>query len=119
MVPGEIIIKNDTISINVGRPTRTLKVTNSGDRPVQVGSHFHFFETNKFLKFDRAQAFGYRLDIAAGTSVRFEPGETKEIQVVEFGGSKRLVGFNNLADTQCNDLTLAASMEKARQKGFI
>lgn len=118
MIPGEVILKNDSITINAGKQTKTLKVTNGGDRPCQVGSHFHFFETNKILKFDRAQAYGMRLDIAAGTSVRFEPGETKEINLVEFGGCKRIIGLNNLTNTQANDLTLGASMNNAKLKGF-
>jgi len=119
MVPGEIIIKNDSITINAGRQTKSIKITNGGDRPCQVGSHFHFFETNKILKFDRAQAYGFRLDIAAGTSVRFEPGETKEVQLVEFGGKKRLFGLNNLTNTQANALTLGQSLDNAKLKGFI
>jgi urease subunit beta len=86
------------VEINAGRPRLKLRVRNTGDRPVQVGSHFHFFEVNRALDFDRRQAFGCRLDIAAGTAVRFEPGDQKEVTVVPFGGKTRIHGFNNLVD---------------------
>lgn len=88
----------DDIEINAGRETVTLRVTNTGDRPVQVGSHFHFFEANRALLFDREGAWGMHLDIPAGTGIRFEPGETKEVTVAAYGGSRYLVGFNGLAD---------------------
>jgi urease subunit beta len=86
------------VEINAGRSRVKLTVRNTGDRPVQVGSHFHFFEVNRALKFDRKQAFGHRLDIAAGTAVRFEPGDQKEITLVPFAGKRRIYGFNNLVD---------------------
>lgn len=86
------------IKINAGRKTATITAVNTGDRPVQVGSHFHFFEINKKMNFDRGKAFGMRLDIAAGTAVRFEPGEETEVQLVEFGGKKIINGFNNLVN---------------------
>ena len=98
MIPGEYILAAGDIECNVGRSTVKLTVVNTGDRPVQVGSHFHFFEVNKQMAFDRALAFGMRLNIAAGTAVRFEPGEEKAIELVQFGGHKKLVGFNNLVD---------------------
>lgn len=98
MIPGEYILAAGDIECNVGRSTLPLTVVNTGDRPVQVGSHFHFFEVNKQMTFDRALAFGMRLNIAAGTAVRFEPGEEKTIELVQFGGHKKLVGFNNLVD---------------------
>src|SRR5690349_14243614 len=88
----------DAIEINAGRPTSTLRVTNTGDRPVQVGSHFHFFEVNRALRFVREQGWGMHLDIPAGTGVRFEPGETKEVTLVAYGGARHLVGFNGLVD---------------------
>lgn len=91
-------IQADDIEINAGRDTVTLRVTNTGDRPVQVGSHFHFFEANRALLFERELAWGAHLDIPAGTGIRFEPGETKEVTVVAFAGSRYLVGFNGLAD---------------------
>jgi urease subunit beta len=93
MIPGEIIAAHGDIELNSGRATRTLTVTNSGDRPIQVGSHYHFFETNPALLFDRAQARGFRLDIAAGTAVRFEPGQSREVTLVEIAGSRTVYGF--------------------------
>ena len=99
---GEIIPLDREITLNEGKPTVTVKVANTGDRPIQVGSHFHFFETNKFLDFPRKESFGYRLDIPSGTSVRFEPGETKSVQLVELGGKKRVFGLNDLTCGQTN-----------------
>ena len=94
MVPGEIITAPGEIELNKGRTTITLDIANSGDRPIQVGSHYHFFETNEALKFDRAKARGCRLDIAAGTAVRFEPGQTRSVTLVAYGGERRVFGFN-------------------------
>ena len=94
MTPGEIITAPGTLTLNAGRPTVALKVTNSGDRPIQVGSHYHFFETNAALKFDRAAARGCRLDIPAGTAVRFEPGQEREVRLVAFSGRREVYGFN-------------------------
>ena len=94
MIPGEIITAPGTLTLNAGRPTVTLKVTNSGDRPIQVGSHYHFFETNAALKFDRAAARGCRLDIPAGTAVRFEPGQEREVRLIAFSGRREVYGFN-------------------------
>jgi len=93
MIPGEYFIKPGEIELNKGRKSRTLKVSNSGDRPIQVGSHYHFFETNPALKFDRAKARGMRLDIAAGTAVRFEPGQTREVTLVAVAGARTVYGF--------------------------
>jgi len=93
MIPGEYFIKNGAIELNKGRQTVTLSVSNSGDRPIQVGSHYHFFETNPALKFDRKKARGMRLDIAAGTAVRFEPGQTREVTLVALGGARTVYGF--------------------------
>jgi urease beta subunit len=93
VVPGEIICRDGDIELNAGRQVITLSVANSGDRPIQVGSHYHFAETNGALKFDRERARGYRLDIAAGTAVRFEPGQTREVNLVAFAGRRRVVGF--------------------------
>lgn len=95
---GEIISCNKSIELNSGRNTISIEVKNSGDRPVQVGSHFHFYEVNKALAFDRAAAFGFRLDIPSGMSVRFEPGETKTVQLCSFGGSSEIYGLNNLTN---------------------
>jgi urease subunit beta len=95
---GGYILAADPIEINAGRPRLKLAVRNTGDRPVQVASHFHFFEVNRALEFDRVQAFGHRLDILAGSAVRFEPGDEKEVTLVPFGGKRRVHGFNNLVD---------------------
>ena len=103
MIPGEYIIKAGFITANEGKKTAQVTVVNSGDRPVQIGSHFHFFEVNKQMQFERAKAFGMRLNIAAGTAVRFEPGEEKEIELIEFGGNKKIYGFNNLVNGDINE----------------
>ncbi|MFB9330945.1 urease subunit beta [Paenibacillus aurantiacus] len=97
MIPGEYRTQPGEIELNAGRATIPLIVVNTGDRPVQVGSHFHFFEVNRGLAFDREAAFGMRLDIPAGTAVRFEPGEEKPVQLVELGGAKRSYGLNGLS----------------------
>ncbi len=94
MIPGEIITRQGEIELNAGRATATVEVANTGDRPIQVGSHYHFFETNEALKFDRAAARGMRLDIAAGTAVRFEPGQTRKVQLVAYAGGRVVHGFN-------------------------
>ena len=95
---GGYVLAAAPVEINVGRPRLKLAVRNTGDRPVQVASHFHFFEVNRALSFDREKAFGHRLDIPAGTAVRFEPGDEKEVTLVPFGGKRRIHGFNNLVD---------------------
>jgi len=95
MIPGELFIKDGEIELNAGRETVELEVANSGDRPIQVGSHYHFFEANSALVFDRARARGFRLDIAAGTAVRFEPGQTRTVRLVAYGGARIVHGFNN------------------------
>lgn len=116
---GEIIPADREIILNEGRETVTLLVANKGDRPVQVGSHYHFFETNRCLSFDRKKSYGYRLDIPSGTSVRFEPGEEKEVQLTQIGGRKRVFGLNDLTCARTAEDTCAASMERAAQKGFL
>ncbi|EWC39122.1 urease subunit beta [Pseudomonas stutzeri] len=93
MIPGEYQIQDGEIELNVGRRTLTLSVANSGDRPIQVGSHYHFFETNDALAFDRAASRGMRLNIPAGTAVRFEPGQSREVELVELAGDRRVFGF--------------------------
>jgi urease subunit beta len=93
MIPGEVITAPGDLELNAGRPAITLTVANTGDRPIQVGSHYHFAETNNALQFDRAKARGHRLDIAAGTAVRFEPGQTRDVQLVPFAGDRRVFGF--------------------------
>jgi urease subunit beta len=94
MIPGEIITAPGEIELNAGRPTVTLDVANTGDRPIQVGSHYHFYETNTALSFDREQARGFRLDIPAGTAVRFEPGQTRTVTLVAYTGARVVHGFN-------------------------
>lgn len=93
MIPGEMKISAGDIEMNVGRQTITLNVANKGDRPIQVGSHYHFYETNEALAFDRQAAYGYRLNIAAGTAVRFEPGQTRTVQLVALAGERKVYGF--------------------------
>ncbi len=93
MIPGEVIAADGEIELNVGRETVTLAVANTGDRPIQVGSHYHFFETNAALDFDRSKARGFRLNIAAGTAVRFEPGQTREVELVAYAGDRHVYGF--------------------------
>ena len=119
MIPGEYILAEGDIECNTGRATTKITVVNTGDRPVQVGSHFHFFEVNKQMEFDRAIAFGMRLNIAAGTAIRFEPGEEKEVELVCFGGNRKLTGFNNLVngDTAI-EINKSAAMEKAAMSNF-
>lgn len=121
MIPGEYILAGGDIECNTGRATRSIKVVNTGDRPVQIGSHFHFFEVNKEMEFDRAKAFGMRLNIPSGTAVRFEPGEEKEVVLVELGGRRRAVGFNKLVDGGTGGADAAnveAAMQKARANHF-
>ncbi len=94
MIPGETIVEAGEIELNAGRKTKTIKVTNSGDRPIQIGSHFHFFEVNSALNFDRQEALGMRLNIMAGTAVRFEPGQERTVELVNLAGSRTVYGFN-------------------------
>jgi urease subunit beta len=93
MKPGEVLTKPGEITLNANRPTVTVSVANTGDRPIQVGSHYHFFETNNALRFERDKARGFRLDIPAGTAVRFEPGQTREVRLVAYAGARRVFGF--------------------------
>lgn len=122
MKPGEYLLDEASgpIHANAGRKTLRLLVRNTGDRPVQVGSHFHFFEVNQGLEFDRAQAFGMRLNIPAGTAVRFEPGEEKEIELTPFAGRRVVHGFSGLVDGPLDaGGALERALEKARQAGFL
>ena len=98
IIPGEYLLAAEPIELNAGRPTQRIEVSNRGDRPVQVGSHCHFFEANRWLAFDRAAAYGMRLNIAAGTAVRFEPGDTRDVELVALGGTREIVGLNQLVD---------------------
>lgn len=116
--PGEIVTAEGEIELSAGRETERLTVSHTGDRPVQVGSHYHFFEVNRVLEFERARSFGMHLDIPAGTSVRFEPGDEKEIDLVSFGGSREVYGLNNLTDGSTDDSHRDAAVDRARQRGF-
>lgn len=119
MIPGEYILREEDIEINAGRDTVVLKVVNTADRPVQVGSHIHFFEINRLMRFDRPKAFGMRLDIPAGTAVRFEPGEEKEVQLVRFGGRRQVHGINNLTNGDTTDEgTKAAAIARLEAGNF-
>ncbi|WP_378941237.1 urease subunit beta [Mesorhizobium sp. ANAO-SY3R2] len=122
---GGYILAKDPIEINVGRPRTKLTVRNTGDRPIQVGSHFHFFETNRYLEFDRPSSFGQRLDIPANTAVRFEPGDEKEVTLVPYAGKSFVYGFNNLVDGWTGDgpkpdyrPNREAAIERANKRGF-
>lgn len=117
LVPGEVLPAEGTVRLNEGRETTELRVANTGDRPVQVGSHFHFFEANAALAFDREAAFGMRLNVPAGTAVRFEPGERATVELVELGGNRRAHGMNGLTDGSV-DRDPTAAVERAREAGF-
>jgi len=118
--PGEWLLSDQPIEINAGRRTCKLKVRNTGDRPIQIGSHYHFFEVNRALHFDRAQAIGMHLNIPGGLAVRFEPGDEKEVELVEFGGTKQVVGFNNLVDGGMTaQSTVRRALRRARDLGFL
>ena len=115
MIPGEYFLESDPIDINAGRRTALVAVTNTGDRPIQVGSHCHFFETNRALRFDRALAYGMRLNIAAGTAIRFEPGDSREVELVAIGGSREIRGINSLVNGRLDDdQTRSAALERVR-----
>jgi urease beta subunit len=121
MKPGEYILDEaaGAIEANAGRPISRVVVKNTGDRPIQVGSHFHFFETNRALAFDRGAAYGMRLNIAAGTAVRFEPGEEKEVELTIFGGSREIYGLNALVEGPLDAAgARERAIEKARKAGF-
>ena len=118
MIPGEYILRSDDIIANAGRPTATVVVVNTGDRPVQIGSHFHFFEVNRQLQFNRSTAYGMRLNIPAGTAVRFEPGEEKEVQLVTFGGAQKVFGFNNLVNGDVSEANKDQSVQNALSNNF-
>ncbi len=117
--PGELRAAKGDVELNAGRETREVKVTNKGDRPVQIGSHFHFFEVNKALDFERAAAFGMRLDVPAGTAVRFEPGETKSVALVAFGGTGEIFGLNSLTNGSTRSpANRDQALRRARDGGF-
>ena len=119
MIPGEYILSSDPIICNGNKKTVSITVSNTGDRPCQVGSHTHFFEVNKALDFPREQAFGYRLNIPAGTSIRFEPGDSREVELCELGGKRIVYGFNGLTMGGLNSkMAKQAALEKAKRLGF-
>jgi urease beta subunit len=118
MIPGEYKLAAGDIIANDGRREIELEVANTGDRPIQVGSHFHFFEVNRALQFDRGAAYGMRLNIPAGTAVRFEPGDTKAVPLVEIGGSSNVYGLNGLTNGPANASTKQAAMKRALDEGF-
>jgi urease beta subunit len=119
MVPGEYLLADGEIVANAGRATLELVVANTGDRPIQVGSHFHFFEANKALRFDRARAFGMRLNVPAGTAVRFEPGDERRVVLVALGGSREVHGLNGLSEGSVEAAGLEAALARARARGFL
>src|ERR1700679_835539 len=119
MIPGEYLLAEDDIIANAGRPTIEIEVVNTGDRPIQVGSHFHFFEVNRALRFKRADAFGMRLNIPSGTAVRFEPGDDKRVTLVRIGGAGIVHGMNGLTSGPANEESKAAALRLAVARGFL
>ena len=119
MTPGEYLFDGPDVELNAGRPVTTLSVNNTGDRPVQIGAHYHFFEVNKALVFDRAKAYGMRLDLPSGTSVRFEPGDTKEVKLVPYGGRRVVYGFNAVVSGRLDDpYTRESSLKRCTEQGY-
>jgi urease beta subunit len=118
MIPGEYLLGEGDIEANVGRRTVKLTVANTGDRPIQVGSHFHFFEANRALRFERRQAFGMRLHVPAGTAVRFEPGDEKVVTLVELAGAREVYGLNALTDGPAGEKRRGESVKRAAAGGF-
>ncbi len=119
MIPGEYFIKSGDIELNVGRSTAMIEIVNSGDRPIQIGSHIHLFEINRALLFDREAAFGMRLNIPAGTAVRFEAGEQKRVEMVALGGERRVIGVNNLTCSTTTEADRVSAMGRLKECGFI
>jgi urease beta subunit len=119
MIPGEYLLAEGEIIANAGRPTVESVVVNTGDRPIQVGSHFHFFEVNRALRFDRGQAFGMRLNIPAGTAVRFEPGDDKKVTLVKLGGAASVYGLNGITTGPTGASAKDAALDRARAAGFL
>jgi urease beta subunit len=119
VVPGEYRVGEGEVVANAGRKTVELVVANTADRPIQVGSHYHFFEANKALRFDRAKAFGFRLDVPAGTAVRFEPGDERKVRLVALSGTREVYGLNGLTEGSVAPERAAAAVQKARAEGFL
>jgi urease beta subunit len=118
VIPGEYLLADGDVIANEGRREIELEIANTGDRPIQVGSHFHFFEVNRALRFDRGAAFGMRLNIPAGTAVRFEPGDSKKITLVEMGGTKRAFGLNGLTNGSMDESAKPAALKRALDQEF-
>ncbi|WP_433290712.1 urease subunit beta [Pseudonocardia sp. CA-142604] len=120
VVPGEWLLSAEPIEINAGRRTLRVSVRNTGDRPIQVGSHFHFFEVNRALEFDRPSTLGMRLDVPSGTSIRFEAGDERDVELVEFGGLGRVIGFNALLDGgTSSQRSVERAIRRAAELGFL
>jgi len=117
MIPGEVFLRGEPIELNAGRESIRVRVDNAGDRPIQIGSHTHFFEVNRYLRFDRVRAYGYRLNIPAGTALRFEPGEGREVDLVPFGGARRVFGMSGLVSGGLDD-ERGGALERAAAQGF-
>ncbi len=116
---GGYVLESEPVVLNAGKPTQSLKVRNTGDRPIQVGSHFHFFEVNRALVFDRGAALGMHLDIPSSTAIRFEPGDERTVNLVPFGGKRRVYGFNNLVDGATDSKSAqSAALTRLRRRGF-
>lgn len=119
MIPGEYLLDDKDLELNEGRPVTTLRVNNTGDRPVQIGAHYHFFEVNKALVFDRAKSYGMRPDLPSGTAVRFEPGEVKEVNLVPYAGARTVYGFNALVNGRLDDpYVREMSLKRCGEHGF-
>jgi urease subunit beta len=119
MIPGEYFFDGEDIELNAGRTVVTLRVNNTGDRPIQVGAHYHFYETNRALVFDREKAYGMRLDLPSGTSVRFEPGDVKDVNLVAYGGRRVVFGFNGLVSGRLDDpYTRQTSLKRFVDQGY-
>ena len=119
MIPGEYLLAKNSIVANVGKKTIKINVKNTGDRPIQVGSHTHFFETNKALVFQRSKTFGFHLNIPSGTSLRFEPGDSRIVQLTEFGGKRIVFGFNSLVNGKLTNRQKEISLLNLKKKGFM
>jgi len=119
MIPGEYFLSKKPILANVGKKTIKINVTNTGDRPIQVGSHTHFFETNRALKFQRRKTFGFHLNIPSGTSLRFEPGDSRTVELTEYSGKKIVFGFNGLVNGKLSNKQKEISLLKLKKKGFL
>jgi urease subunit beta len=117
MIPGELFLRDEPIELNAGRQPIRIRVDNAGDRPIQVGSHTHFFEVNRYLRFDRERAYGCHLNIPAGTALRFEPGEGREVELVPFGGARRVFGMSGLVNGPLDEERTRA-LERASARGF-